>query len=188
MCPSKGGFGPKAWLWFLSVPQWLQETANFMASISKPPSGWKGSLWSCGAPRCGTGWGPLPAPMSTWRGGEMVLLGWSQWEKRQECGARMVLSGSCQPCGATLAPTSALSGKPLWDEGRVWGSLKNGLLHSSSVMGWISKSIVQVRIHFLSSLLLLKCLPPRAFPLMSSWLPLPFHLTLLKCHLLSWFI
>uniref|UniRef100_A0A452QAM0 Uncharacterized protein n=1 Tax=Ursus americanus TaxID=9643 RepID=A0A452QAM0_URSAM len=26
-----------------------------------------------------------------------------------ECGSRMVLSGSCQPCRKTLAPTSALS-------------------------------------------------------------------------------
>lgn len=47
----------------------------------------------------------------------MILLGWSQEEKRQECGSRMMPSGLCQPGRGTLASTFALSGKPLWDDG-----------------------------------------------------------------------
>lgn len=41
----------------------------------------------------------------------------SQGKKRRECGSRTVLSGLCQPCRGTPAPTSALSGQPLGDEG-----------------------------------------------------------------------
>lgn len=43
--PSKWGFELRPDCG-LSVLQWLQETASFVASISKPTSGWKGSLWS----------------------------------------------------------------------------------------------------------------------------------------------
>lgn len=44
-CPSKEVLDPKP-DYDLSVLQWLQETASFLASISKLTSKWKGSLWS----------------------------------------------------------------------------------------------------------------------------------------------